>query len=324
MNKLSAYIRLVRPLNLLIILATQALFWVYIVEQVHVFFQLDTRLEHWQVFLLMSSTVLVAAGGYVINDYYDLPIDLVNKPDRVVISKEVSDNAAFNYYMILTALGVISALAVAWSLGKPSLTLLPVIIASGLWFYAQEFKRRPLVGNLVVGLSTAAVIFILLLFEVDWKANADALAPEVNEILKFGLAYMVFAFLTTMLREVVKDLEDMEGDAQFECRTFPIAFGVNAAKLLALFWLAVLVVPLVVLSVRLVRFGNLLGFGYTVLLLVLPTIYIGYTVVAASRASDYRSASKWIKGLMVAGVLTMIYIGIMLGKHSGLFSGILS
>lgn len=315
MQVIGSYIRLVRPVNLAIIILTQALFWYYIVEPVYAFFELAPHLTGWQVWLLIASTVLIAAGGYVINDYYDLPIDLVNKPDKVIISRDVGDTAAFNYYMALTGAGLLSALAVAWWIGKPTLVLLPLIIASLLWFYAQTFKRVLLVGNFVIAFSTAAVIFILLLFEIEWVSTTAALPPEVNEILKFGSAYMVFAFLMTMVREAVKDLQDMQGDAEFECRTMPIVWGELTAKSVTLLWLLSVTGLLGWLIVSLVRFSNYLAAGYIAVCLIIPGMAAGYRVLRARGPRDYAAASAWIKGMMLAGVLTMIYIGIILGKH---------
>ena len=315
MRTIRAYLQLARPLNLLMICLTQLLFWYYIVEPVYAFFQLEAAMNNWQVIGIITCTVLIAAGGYVINDYYDLPIDLVNKEDRVIISRELSDGAAFNYYLVLTAVGLVSALAVAWSLGQPTLILLPFFIASMMWFYAQQFKRMFLVGNLVVGLSIVAVIFILILFEVDWKTNAVELHPATNEILKFGLAYMVFSFLMTMLREVVKDLQDMEGDARFECRTIPIVWGERGGKIVSGFWLGITLAAIAWLVYELSLAGNYPALVYCILFLLLPGLYCLYKIIIAKNSSDYRTISNVIKLMMIFGTLTMIYIGIILGKH---------
>jgi 4-hydroxybenzoate polyprenyltransferase len=316
MNTLSAFLRLARPLNLAIIALTQWLFWFYVIEPVYAYYDLSTRMADWQVFLLIVSTVLIAAGGYVINDYYDLPIDLVNKPEKVVISRMVSDHAAFNYYLLLTGLGIFAALVTAWKLGQPTLILLPVIVASLLWFYAQEFKRSVLAGNLIVAFSTAAVIFILLLFEIDWSSTgAEVLEDHTNEILRYGTAYMVFAFLLTMLREIVKDLQDMEGDRQFECRTLPIVAGEKTARAVAMVWLVMEEILLGILCLRFLNAGNIYAAVYIIVLLMLPGLVIGARFITASGPDDYRKLSRWIKGVMFFGIITMAYIGVMLGKH---------
>lgn len=312
MNTFKAYIQLTRPLNLGIIVLTQVLFWVDVVQPVYGTINSAPNLSLFQVLLLILSTVFIAAGGYVINDYYDLPIDLVNKPEKVIISRTVSDQAAFNYYIGLTLTGLACAVWVAIQEGRMSMLLLPVVIASFLWFYAQHLKRSPLIGNFVVAFSTASVILILLVFEIDWAGHAIEPNLAVNDILKFGAWYMAFAFVLTLLREVVKDLEDMEGDRQFECRTFPVVAGEVAAKALSVLWAILAIFGVGWLTGYLIRFQNFLPALYLFLLVVLPVLAVIVKVISARSRRDYALASKLIKFAMLFGVLSMTYIGMIL------------
>jgi len=315
MSNLKPYIKIIRPINLLMVILTQFLFWFYIVIPDYNIFELTPAMSAWQVILLMLSTILVAAGGYVINDYYDLPIDLVNRPEKVIVSKTISDNTAFNYYTGLTAVGILSALAVALTLGNYALVILPIAIACLLWFYAQTFKRMFLVGNIIVSFCTAAVIFLLLLFEVDWAANSIQMSPETNEILKYGLGYMVFAFLMSMVREVVKDLQDKEGDEQFECRTLPVVWGLSGGKITAAIFLIAVMAGIGKIQVALLSYSNYIPFVYLLVFIQLPSVYILTQLFKAENSNDFKKISKWVKAIMLFGILTMIYIGIMFGKH---------
>ncbi|MCP4120471.1 MAG: UbiA family prenyltransferase [Bacteroidetes bacterium] len=315
MKQLLPFLKILRPVNLLIIILTQYLFWFYIVVPDYAIFSLIPLMSVWQVLLLMLSTVLIAGGGYVINDYYDLPIDLVNKPDKVIVSRTISDNVAFNYYIGLTIAGIASALIVALTLGNYALVILPITIACLLWFYAQTFKRMFLVGNIIVAFSSAAVIFLLLLFEVDWAKNAIDMAPETNDILKFGLGYMIFAFLMSMVREVVKDLQDKEGDEQFECRTLPVVWGITGGKIVAALFMILVMAGVCRIQLVLLDFKNYLPFAYLLIMIQLPAIYMLVMLFKAKNAGQFSTLSKGVKAIMLFGVLTMIYVGIMFGKH---------
>lgn len=310
-RKLSPWIRLVRPVNLIMTALTQLLFWYCVVTPFYGFFGQVPELDHWQVALLVLATVLIAAGGYVINDYYDLPIDLVNKPDKVIISREAGDRGAFNFYIALTASGLAAALAVALAEGRVTLVFFPAVVAAVLWFYAQSFKRMFLVGNLLVSLATAGVIFILLLYEVDWEASAVSLEPHTNEILKFGLGYMAFAFVVSMLREVVKDLQDMEGDAQFDCRTLPVVLGPAGGKAVAAALALLLVGGLVPVQAAMIEYGNVIPVAYLAVFVQLPALFAAWLTMRATRPAGYGRASALIKAVMLAGVLTMAYIGFL-------------
>lgn len=311
LRNISPWVRLVRPVNLLMAALTQLLFWYCVITPFYGFYDIEPALGQWQVALLVLATVLIAAGGYVINDYYDLPIDLVNKPEKVVVSREVSDQGAFNYYIALTASGLAAALAVALAEGRFTLVFFPAVVAAMLWFYAQSFKRMFLVGNIVVSLATAGVIFLLLLYEVDWEASSVRLEPHTNEILKFGLGYMAFAFVVSMLREVVKDLQDREGDEQFECRTLPVVLGPAGGKAVALVLALVLAAGLVPVQTAMAGYGNFLPVAYLGVFVQLPALAAALLTVRAAGPADYGRASALIKAVMLAGVLTMVYIGFL-------------
>ncbi len=308
------YLKITRPINLLIIVLTQLLFWFCIIQPVHNIYGTVPHLQFWQVILLILSTVLIAAGGYVINDYYDLPIDLVNKPEKVIVSNGIDDDAAFNYFAILTVLGLAASLIVAITLGNYRLFIIPFIITSMLWFYAQSLKRMFFVGNFIVSIATAAVIFLLIYFGLDW-VNVEFLKEEANEIIFFGKGYMAFAFVVSMLRELVKDMQDKEGDEEFESKTIPIVLGIRNSKLIALFWLLLVIVGVVFVQKGLIQGQQWLAFGYTVVFIQLLNVWIGFKILQSQNSEDFGKASNWIKGLMFFGLITMIYIGLQLKQY---------
>ncbi|MEZ5008663.1 MAG: geranylgeranylglycerol-phosphate geranylgeranyltransferase [Chitinophagales bacterium] len=307
------YIKIIRPINLLMIAVTQLLFWFCIIQPIHKIYGSEPNLAIWQLLLLILSTVLIAAGGYVINDYYDLPIDLINKPGKVIVSEKISDENAFNYFSYLTGVGLIASLIVAITLGNYMLVLLPLIMASLLWFYAQSFKRMFLVGNLVVSIATAAVIFILIYFEINWK-EIELIPNQAKEIMLFGSGYMAFVFVISMLRELVKDLQDRKGDEEFEAKTIPIVLGESKTKIVAFFWILLLIFGVVYIQKDL-KAHQWLPISYMIVFIQLPAVWLGFKLIKAKDSADYGAISNWVKGIMFFGMISMIYIGIQLIQY---------
>lgn len=301
------YIKIIRPINLLMVVLTQLLFWFCIIVPIHDYYGSTPDLMMWQVGLLILSTVLIAAGGYVINDYNDLPIDLVNKPDKVIVGEGISDDDTFTYFMVLTVAGLIASIAVAYTLNNLMLAVLPIVISSLLWFYAQSFKRMFLIGNLVVSIATAATIFLLIYFEVDWE-RVERIPHQAKEFMKFGGIYMLFAFVTSMLRELIKDLQDRDGDAQFDCRTLPIVAGEKVAKAIAIGYAIILLAGFGYIAKSLASAEKWLELSYVGLLLIVPAIIVIVKTIQAKESKHYNLISTLVKAIMFFGIITMIYI----------------
>jgi 4-hydroxybenzoate polyprenyltransferase len=304
-----AYLKIIRPINLAMVVLTQLLFWFFIVVPIHTLSGTIPDMQIWQVLLLVISTLCIAAGGYVINDYYDLPIDLVNKPEKVIVSKSISDDNTFTYYMALTGIGLVAAFIVALTLHRYMLVLLPVIVSSLLWFYAQNFKRMFLVGNLVVSLCTAMVIFILIYFEIDWE-RIERVPVQANQIMIFGAIYMVFAFLTSMWRELIKDMQDKDGDAAFDCKTLPIVAGITTAKIVAGFYAVLLLAGIGFYQYMQIIAESWWVVVYLLVGLELPILWALVKLYAAKEAKDFNLISSLIKIVMLVGTLSMVYIGL--------------
>jgi 4-hydroxybenzoate polyprenyltransferase len=303
------YLKIIRPVNLAMVVLTQLLFWFFIVVPIHRLSGSIPDMQIWQVLLLVLSTVLIAAGGYVINDYYDLPIDLVNKPDKVIVSKSISDDNVFTYYMALSGVGLIASLIVAITQNRYMLVLLPVIVASLLWFYAQSFKRLFLVGNLVVALCTALVIFILIYFEIDWE-RIERVPVQANQIMIFGAIYMTFAFITSLLRELVKDMQDKDGDAAFDCKTLPIVAGLPIAKIVAAVYSFILLAGIGFYQWMQIQAESWYVVTYLLLGLELPLVLVLVKLYSANTAKDFNGISTLVKIVMLIGTLSMLYIGL--------------
>ncbi|SFC07936.1 4-hydroxybenzoate polyprenyltransferase [Flexibacter flexilis DSM 6793] len=278
---LPAILRLVRATNLLIVALTQAIVGVVVRPAGTDWLPQLLKPSLW---MLIAATVLVTAGGYIINDYYDIKIDIINKPSRVVIDRHLKRRIAIVLHLICTFLGIFLAFGLGTKMG-----LIVTGSAFVLWFYSNFLKRQPLWGNVAVAAMSALAVWLPAYY-------------FQNRLLMIGL-FAGYAFLVSLIREIVKDMEDMRGDARYGCRTLPIVWGIRRTK-----WL------LVVLAVG---FGLGLPIGayklptlamYYLLGLALPLVYFIRKLVAADKIRDYRYLSSFCKILMLLGVVTMLFV----------------
>jgi 4-hydroxybenzoate polyprenyltransferase len=243
--------------------------------------------------LLVLAALLVAAGGYIINDYYDVKIDAINRPDRLVVGRLLGRRKAMLAHVVLSGVGV--GLAVFSGAGKRQALLIGLVTLGAallLWGYSARFKRVALVGNVSIGLLTAALV---LLPELQ-------LLTARNAVWLYALA----AFLLTVVREIVKDLEDMRGDAQHDCRTLPLVWGVARSKWVAGVFLGALGMLVIGAIVQLPALGRWPLAAWLLALVVLPLAWLVRLLWLADRRRHFRQLSAWCKGIMLAGVLSML------------------
>jgi 4-hydroxybenzoate polyprenyltransferase len=307
-----AFFRLIRWPNLVFIFLTQLLFYYcmllpcFAVPQTGVY---PNKLQPVLFYLLTSSSVLIAAAGYIINDYFDLNIDRVNKPDRMVVEKIIKRRWTIIWHWVLSGLGVLLSLYVSWKVRNPVVGLANLGCVILLWFYSTTFKRKLLIGNVVISLLTAWVILVLYVAEFRLQEFRDAAYSHIlSRLFKFAILYGGFAFIISLVREVVKDIEDMEGDARYGCRTMPIVWGVNVAKVFAGTWLAVLTGALIIIQFYGLQHAWWPVVLYCLILLDLPLLWILRRLYQARAKTDYHRLSGAVKGVMLAGILSMLII----------------
>ncbi len=275
------FLRLIRVQNLLIVVMTQFLARIALVGPRHEWLRILTDPTIW---LLSFSTVCIAAAGYIINDYFDVKIDLINKPERVVIGRHLKRRVAIGIHQILSVLGCLIGLYLSkW------VFLLDVVSVSLLWFYSARLKREPFIGNVVIALLTA---FSLLVLAVYYRQNAHII-----------LIYALFSFGISLVREVIKDMQDVRGDARFGCRTLPIVWGLRRTKYLLYVLIASFIMTLFLIANDL---GNQ-NLGFIFLLLLIPITWLVYRLVYADKRSDFGYLSSLCKIIMLIGILSMIW-----------------
>ena len=309
-EKLLAWLKLVRAKNLVIIAFTELFVRFYLIKPFffNYKFAIDHSLLDSEFLLFVLATLCIAAAGYIINDYFDIDIDRVNKPDQVLVGRFFGRREAFRLHIAFNIAGVLLGFLSAWLAGNIKLGFTFAVVAGLLWFYAKSFKKIFLFGNIIVGLVTALTILLTLFFETRLIGVADELilkAAYDEMLIPSVFAYALFAFITTLIREIIKDIEDMEGDRQFDCKTVPVVFGVNAAKWMIAF-LSVLLIALLALAQRyFFAEEQFLKISYILVALQLPVAAMIFSLVPAASKEDFAKLSEWMKVIMLFGILSM-------------------
>jgi 4-hydroxybenzoate polyprenyltransferase len=242
-------------------------------------------LNDLNLLLLSISTISIAAGGYVINDYYDVKIDYINKPNRVVIGKSITRRYAILFHILLSALGI--ALGIYLSLGIGLVNAVSVFL---LWLYSNNLKRLPFIGNVTVAFLTGLAVIVVDLF---YRTN--------NSLV---VIYALFAFFITLVREVIKDMEDLKGDNSFGCKTLPIIWGIRKTKLLLYVILVIFAGVVVVLN----QMYRALPFKYHLIFLFVPLLWLLFRLIRADMKKDFTRLSIFCKVIMMLGILSMAFM----------------
>jgi 4-hydroxybenzoate polyprenyltransferase len=276
-NFIESVLKLTRFGNLVIIGLAQYFTAGFLIDKGLVF---DFRL-----FLLSTSTVLIAAAGYIINDYYDVKIDFINKPERVVIGRSIARRYAILFHVALSCLGILIGAYLSLTIG--TLNILSVFF---LWLYSNNLKRLPLIGNVTVAFLTGLSIYLV---EVYFKTG--------NSLI---LIYASFAFFMTLIREVIKDMEDLKGDNTFGCKTLPIIWGIRKTKIVIYFVLTIFSVTVLSLN----QFYVGLPTYYFLVCLFIPLLFLTLRLIRADRMKDFAWLSTFSKLIMLLGILSMAFL----------------
>jgi len=303
MNIIS-FLQLIRWKNLLMIAFIQLLFkFVYFPV-----FSVGTILSKLDFAVLIFATIVVAAAGYVMNDIYDLKSDIINKPDKVIINKSISRKQAYNYYFILNAFGIISGFYVAYRVNHLSFIAIFIITALLLKLYNSNFKKKPLIGNIVISMLVSLSILIVGLFDII-PTVTEKNASEQYYAFRVLIDYSIFAFIFMLLREIVKDVEDVKGDKILNMKTLPILFGKRKTNKIV-FILGF--IPLImVTNYSFQNFSDVpIVLAYMLIVVLLPLLYFMTKILYAKSKKDYNQASKLLKYIMLLGMFSIIIISI--------------
>lgn len=308
MNVVGAFLKMIRLPNLFFIILTQVLFHVTILDKILWPVGIRPAIDGLEFIFLAVASVLIAAAGYIINDYFDINIDSVNKPASNVVDKIVNRRWAMAWHFVLSGVGLLLSAYVAWRTHHWYILFGNTLCVALLFGYSVSLKRKLLSGNILISLLTAWVILVFSLSEIDLLRSGDLMIAEArSKVLRIGFLYAAFAFISSLIREAIKDIEDMQGDAKYGCRTMPIVWGVNATKVYVAVWLVVILALLIILQVYVARFEWWWAMAYTIVFIIGPLVIIFLRLFKAGSQKDYHQLSNWTKLVMLSGILSMIF-----------------
>jgi len=306
---LGALAQLIRLPNVLIILLTQLLLR-YCIISPFIYSSDPGAISLLPDFLiLVLATMLIAIGGYVINDYFDVKIDSVNRPDKLVVNKVINARTAIKVHMILNGIAILLGFYLAYRVKAITFGLLFPFISGVLWIYSAKYKRMIFWGNFIVAGTTAFIILVVWLFEFFWlRLNASLFAneiPEINSVTYVFVGYAVFAFLISMVRELVKDMEDTEGDKSIGSKTIPLVLGINRTRYLVALIVFTGLILLGYVQMILCRLDMMMLFWYFLIAIQLPFVYFLIKLFGSREKQNYHFLSSLCELIMLTGILSM-------------------
>jgi len=300
------FIKLIRLDNLLVIVLTMFLVRYGMVEAILYSHtpSVQLQLSLFDFSLLVVSTILIAAAGYIINDYFDVKTDKINKPEKLYIDHGVKRRVAMLAHMQFNLIGFMLGAYVAYKAGNVFLSFIPFASTTLLWFYSTHFKKQLLVGNVVVSALSAMIPLQVLLFERPLIENIENLTFLYATVICFA----TFAFLLTMAREIIKDMEDFKGDFETGGKTMPVVWGIKASKAVTSIFVSNAMLLLVFIFFKLYNKDFLLLAIYLFVCVFLPCAWLLFKLYRSHSKAEYGSLSLFVKFIMVTGVLSTIVI----------------
>lgn len=277
----------------------------------YVFFKFQNiplALADWQYGLLVLSTVLIAAGGYVINNIFDQNTDTINKPNQVIVGKTISETSAYNIYIALTVVGVAIGFYLSNVIVKPGFASIFIMIAATLYLYATSLKQMMIIGNIIVAMLLSFSVVIIGIFDLFPTINVEN-QQQIGLIFSILLDYALFTFLLNLMREIVKDIEDVDGDYNQGMNTLPIAIGKSrTAKIVA----GLSFVPILFMLYYINKYLLDLVFVtvYLLLFVVGPLFYFSIKIWTAKSKKEFHTLSMLLKWILLFGILSVVVISL--------------
>jgi len=298
------FLKLIRYKNLLMLAFMQLLFRYAFLKQQEV----PLALSDWQYGLLILSTVLLAAAGYVINNIYDLGTDSINKPNDVVVGKGITETAAYNIYIGLNISGVAIGFILSNIIMRPTFASLFILIASLLYFYATTLKQIMILGNFVVALLLAVSVLIIGVFDLFPATTAENQA-QMASLFSILIDYALFAFMINFIREIVKDIEDVNGDYNMGMNTLPVAIGVSRAAKIALgFAIIAFILSGLYCNTYFMQNKLYIAVFYAFATVLAPLLYFIVKIFGAKSQKDFHHLSSILKLILFFGILSILVI----------------
>jgi 4-hydroxybenzoate polyprenyltransferase len=306
--KLFYIIKLMRPVNLLIIAISMIALRYLIFMPVLADYGIYLRISHLDFMLLVLGTLLIAGAGNIINDYFDIKPDRLNKHHHVIVGKHVKRREAIVTHVFMSTLGFLLSAYVAIKYGIPWMLLFQVIAITLLWLYSASFKNSFLFGNVIVAFLTACVPLIVISYDlpVIFKAEGfsfpylSASLHPYKEIIFITLCYAAFAFFLNLIREIQKDMADIRGDKEIGAKTIPIELGIPTSRKIVNSLTLFVILALIYIQQAFV--ADKISSLYLLIFIVIPLILSAAKLRNAKKSSQFLRASLYTKVAMAGGL----------------------
>ncbi len=305
-NHIWSFFKMIRLPNLIMVAATLFLMRYCIIDPMLNINGFELQLSNQGFFLLVLSIVCLTAGGYVINDYFDQKTDMVNHPETVIVGRLINRRWAMVFHIIFSGVAILAGIYLSFIIHVLYLSLLFIAGSGILWFYSTTYKRQLIIGNLVVSVATAMVPIMVLLFELPLLSSnfggiLDAMGLNANHLVGWILGFAMFAFIISLIREIVKDTEDFEGDQAYGMQTLPIVLGIRWTKiilygLIAFFAFGLYYIYHFHLPYKIVLL-------YLIPLQLIPLLIVFFLLYKANSKTGYHRISIILKFMMASGIL---------------------
>lgn len=309
---MTAILNLIRWKNLLLILLTQLLVKYALLEPYSSNNAITTSLDLTGVILLIIATVCIAAAGYIINDIEDVEADFINKPNKVIIGRSISEKTATTLFLVFNIIGVFTGFILCWLIGKSSFFTLFVLASATLYIYATYLKGIAVIGNLAIALLTALSIYLVGIFDLVPSITKHNVTSQLF-FLDLIKDYTIFAFLINFLRELIKDIEDIDGDHKMGLKNLPILIGRNRASKTALVF-SLIPLGLIIYYLSANLYAQPLAMFYLLLFIIAPLLYVTIKLGSATNKKDFTHISTILKFVMLFGVLSLLLFQFILIK----------
>lgn len=289
----------------------QVLINVCLVRPILMLYELEPTFTVLDFIFLTAATVMIAAGGYIINDYFDTKSDMINRPDNVVVGTDVSRGNALAWHLGLNIVACILGAMVSLRIGVWVFAFFFPFVSGLLWFYSSTYKKMFLLGNVIVALLTGLIPLLPVAYEIPGQMATDNVmivngVYDLNLLFYWAGAFGIFAFVTTFYREIIKDIEDIDGDREIGRSTVPVVIGVMASKIVIVVLIACTIAALVVVWHKFLC--DTISAIYFGVMLILPLIFLAYKVLTMKEKKQYHFASNFAKLIMLTGILFLLVV----------------
>ena len=300
--KISDYLTFFRWKNLLMIVLIQLLIKFVLFQKFH----LSSSLDDLHFIILILSTLFIAAAGYIINDLHDVKADLINKPKKVFVGNKITVKETNRLFVILNSIGLLLGFYLSYHIGRNSFFIVFLIISLLLYRYSINLKKKLLIGNLIISLIVFLSIFIIVLFDLVPATNSYNRETQL-EVSNIILIYSCFAFVLTLIREIVKDLVDIEGDKKIKCKSIPIVYGTKKTKIVLVILSITTLLSISYIAFLIYNEYTYLSY-YLLLLIGLPLLYFMFILNRSKSKEEFKKLSDLLKIIMLIGIISILLI----------------